>query len=507
MDSIVIKLVGGIVVVQFCWHLILWLRSPVRFVPGPWLARYTDAWYFWNLHKGHFENVNEELHKKYGSIVRYGPNRFSFSDEEASKAIYGHGTLFPKSSWYSSWVIPGTWTMFADQDIPRHAQNRRLYQNMYSMTSLLSYEPYVDECVDLFSQRLGEIAQGGASPVNMGHWMQCYAFDVIGYMTYSKRLGFLDHGKDIGNIISALELFLYEASVTGVYAWLHPYIHKLKSSLPGLQSAGRPYVISFTQERMAEHQAKPQAFKVDKNNMNNAVDFLTKFFAAHARDATSFSSYHIIAGCGMNMLAGSDTTAISLSAMLYYLLKHPDCLHKLRQEIEDFRIAGKIGDRHIKFKDTQEMPYLQAVIKEALRLHPAAGLPLERVVPTGGATIAGCFFPAGTIVGVNAWVEHRNIKIFGSDADTFRPERWLTDDSERLAVMNRHWMPFGLGTRTCLGRHISYLEISKLIPRLVKDFDFELAEHLKPATSHWETANYWFVKPRNFMVQVKSRSR
>ena len=72
-----------------------------------------------------------------------------------------------------------------------------------------------------------------------------------------------------------------------------------------------------------------------------------------------------------------------------------DLVHRrLREEVDEYQRQGKIG-QFVSFKQSQEMPYLQAVIKEALRMHPATGLPLERVVPAGGATIAGQFFPEG----------------------------------------------------------------------------------------------------------------
>ena len=94
------------------------------------------------------------------------------------------------------------------------------------------------------------------------------------------------------------------------------------------------------------------------------------------------------------MAAGSDTTAISLSATIYYLLKSLKTFEALRQEIDTHRGNGD-KSQHITFKESQDMPYLQAVLKEALRMHPATGLPLERVVPDGGVELCGRFFPVG----------------------------------------------------------------------------------------------------------------
>lgn len=101
-------------------------------------------------------------------------------------------------------------------------------------------------------------------------------------------------------------------------------------------------------------------------------------------------------------------------------------------------------NRRTTFKDSQEMPYLQAVLKEALRLHPATGLPLWRVVPEGGVQIGDHWLPPGSNVGVNTWVAHYDKNVFGEDAATFRPERWLDakeESPERLKVLDANYMP------------------------------------------------------------------
>jgi cytochrome P450 len=264
------------------------------------------------------------------------------------------------------------------------------------MSSLVSYESYVDECAELFSQRLQEVASVGAY-ADMGHWLQCYAFDVIGLITYSKRLGFLDRGEDIAGVIAALEDHLWYATFVGIFSWLHPYLFPIRNWLAGPTGTGRAYVIKFTQERIDEYQKEQRkGLPVNgaEDDTKTTTDFLTRFFEKNAEDPNSFTMYHLATGCVSNMVAGSDTTAITLSAILYYLLNNPRTFDALRQEIDERQREGRIS-HFITFKESQEMPYLQAVMKEALRMHPATGLPLERIVTAGGADICDRFFPEG----------------------------------------------------------------------------------------------------------------
>ncbi|KAF5985494.1 putative alpha-galactosidase C precursor [Fusarium bulbicola] len=308
-----------------------------------------------------------------------------------------------------------------------------------SMSSLVNYEAFVDECAELLKNRLSELCAAGQA-VDMHHWLQCYAFDVIGMITYGKRLGFLDRGEDVGNVINALGEILGYATIVGiVFPTLHNIIVPVMNFFAGSKGQGGAYVTAFTKARISETQSNPKAVILDDSDASTQ-SFLMKFLAKNTSKPDAFTSSHVISGCLINMIAGSDTTAISLSAVLYYLLKNPSCVDKLREEVDTFTANGQLST-YVTYKESQGMPYLQAVIKEALRLHPATGLPLERVVPKDGATISGRFFPEGAVVGINTWVAHRDRSVFGQDADSFSPERWLQDDEERAALMNRFWMP------------------------------------------------------------------
>ena len=144
------------------------------------------------------------------------------------------------------------------------------------------------------------------------------------------------------------------------------------------------------------------------------------------------------------------------------------------------------------------MPYLQAVMYEALRLHPAVGMSLPRVVPSGGFEVSGKYIPASATIGANPWVLHRNQEVYGEDVDAFRPERWLKEDT---GDMHRFFFAFGAGARMCLGRNISWMEMSKLVPTLFMHYNMELSE----PEAEWTTNCWWFVMQQGVNVRLSRR--
>ena len=210
----------------------------------------------------------------------------------------------------------------------------------------------------------------------------------------------------------------------------------------------------------------------DKNATRD--DLLSQFFKAKQNNPSFFHDGRVLVMAVSMAFAGSETTAISLAAVFYYLLRNRRSLDLLRKEIQDAIASGKLEPREdglTSWSESQSLPYLDACIKEAFRLHPAAGLPLERVTPPGGIEICGEKIPGGTIVGCNAWVIHKRSEIFGEDVDSYRPERWLEVNAEKRKEMDGTLFQFGAGSRTCIGKNISLLEIYKLVPSFLRRFD------------------------------------
>ena len=174
--------------------------------------------------------------------------------------------------------------------------------------------------------------------------------------------------------------------------------------------------------------------------------------------------------------ADAMSSSITLTALFYYLLRHPQFYARLQSEVDTQLPPEEAGHRFhtVSFASANTLPYLHACVQEAFRMHPANSFNAERIVPPSGATICGNLVPGGTVVGVNAWVVQRDRGVFGADADEFRPERWL-GPFDQVKQMEKTMFQFGAGDHICIGKNISLLEIYKLVPALMQNFEVGLA--------------------------------
>ncbi|KAJ5682896.1 hypothetical protein N7462_006061 [Penicillium macrosclerotiorum] len=491
--------------------------------PGPLVASVTDWWRFFDVYGRRPEITHRLLHKKYGDVVRLGPNSLSFADPQALKTIYGLNKGFIKSDFYivQQSIAKGhrLQSLFSSTDNDFHSQFRRCVSSAFAMSALVQYEPFVDNTTKLFLQQTNDIYVNNPNGCDFPRWLQFYAFDTIGEITYSKRHGFIEKNEDIEGIVAYLSsLFLYVAPI-GQIPFLDLLLLKnpiyLKLSQWGIVDSTFA-VARFAGNRMAERLPELAKGKSASELGVKSPDLLSKFLAANEAHP-EFMSQTLVQTMAVSMaFAGSETTAISLSAVFYFLLKHPAALECLRAEIDEAARAGVFADYEtglVTWHESQGLPYLDACIKEAFRLHPAAGLPLERVVPEDGCEIAGHFVPGGTVVGCSAWIIHMNKNIFGEDSEAYRPERWLPDENitktesgkgiedRRIKEMNGTMFQFGMGSRTCIGKNISLLEIYKLVPSMLRRFEIRL----KDPSQEWKLINAWFVKQANFETVFKSR--
>ena len=195
-----------------------------------------------------------------------------------------------------------------------------------------------------------------------------------------------------------------------------------------------------------------------------------------------------------------------MRALFYHVLKNPRIFKLLESEARA-TFAPFEPASHAK---ARALPYLEAVVKETLRYHPAVSMIMERIVPEGGLALPdGRVVPGGQMVGMNPYIVGRNRDVFGGDADEFNPDRWLRregegeeEHKERMQRWGQSLLAFGGGYRICLGRNLSMMEVYKVVPTLLATFDVALED----PNEEWWTCSRWFYRNKGVISTLKPRS-
>ncbi|EFR04740.1 pisatin demethylase [Nannizzia gypsea CBS 118893] len=463
-------------------------------IPGPFFARFTNIPRFFWVKSFNAHIIHITLHKKYGPIVRFGPNMVSVGDPNEIGTIYSFKKPWPKSDFYRSLLLKTRSKpvegIFATQNEAIHRALKRPISNVYSMSHLVSFEPYVDTAMRVFCEQLESRfakTESGSSktiPCNFGQWLQMFAFDVMGELTFSHRFGFMEKGEDIDGVMAELWSTLQKTALVTQMPWLgdvwtnNPILRFFRKNI---QSPGVIFAMRRVQERREIEKGELQ-----KEWTINNRDMLSRFMEVEANDP-SVPPFALLVWTSSNITAGSDSTAMFLRAMFYYLLHNPSTHKRLVAEFDEAAEAGNL-DELAGFRQAKDLPYFNACINEAGRMHPPLGLPMERVVPAEGAIVCGQRLEGGTVVGMSSWVVHHHKQTFGEDCDKWRPERWLCSP-EQSKYMEKCLLTFGAGHRNCIGKNIALLEIYKIVPTLLRRFHFELLDPNEGGD--WVVLNRW----------------
>jgi cytochrome P450 len=168
------------------------------------------------------------------------------------------------------------------------------------------------------------------------------------------------------------------------------------------------------------------------------------------------------------LTAGTDTSALTTEWAMALLLTHPEAMQKLRAELD----ANVGTTRLVEESDITNLPYLQCVVKETLRLYPVAP-----IIPAHEAmddcTVGGFAVRRGTMILVNAWAIHRDPKLWDAPEE-FRPERFLDAGGDMVTAVSM--LPFGLGRRRCPGEGLAMRLVSLTVAALVQCFEWGVGE-------------------------------
>ncbi|KAE8374016.1 cytochrome P450 [Aspergillus bertholletiae] len=509
--GLAVSLVGTLWIALAFWYLSTYLISPLRKIPGPFFAGWTNLWRIYHVTQGQSQVVLHELHKKYGPVVRIAPNVIDLDLPGMISTIYSTKGDYLKTEFYHGSSVKSNgriiYNLFSECDPNIHAQQKRPIAKYYSMTGVVPLEPHIDEMIKYLCQRLEEEFMDGSNAgktCKLDQWLLFYTWDVVGQATFSEPIGYLKNGFDFDGTIAISDTAMDYFSLVGQL----PILDHLLDKNP-IYRIGPPAFGNITNISVQHLLHRLQGKDASYHNAQKP-DFLDRFIDAKKSHPSIVDDNQIISYLMINMIAGADTTAITLNAVIYFALKNPRVWLRLQEEVVACQSNLEAAPSAVPYNVASSLPYLNAVVREAMRMHPGVSMTLERYVPPGGVTLPdGQHIPQGCIVGMNPYVIGRNQSVWGEDADVFRPERWLRDDSHeseeeyqaRLRLMNRSDLAFGGGSRVCIGRNLGLLEVYKVIATLILRYKIELAHPHRD----WKTHNSFFVRQEGVDVKLARR--
>ncbi|KAF3003269.1 hypothetical protein E8E14_003830 [Neopestalotiopsis sp. 37M] len=469
------------------WRIVLiayrlWLH-PLRSYPGPKLWAISDLpfTYTSNISGTGIRKISE-FHRRYGAIVRIGPNRLAMDGSIAWPQVYGRRLAgqpeFEKA--------PGIFARGVEHGIiaaPRdvHRRQRKQLGHAFSEVSMREQEATINQYVELLMQRVAEHAAQDRA-LNIVEWLNFTTFDIIGDLTFGESFGSLETSKYhpwVHNIFKGIKADAFLRACRN-----YPLLEPVLVSCLGGQQAGQGH------RNRALAKDKAMARMELGMEPKGRRDFMTHMLQPQRDGSPGLSTVEIMALSPLLVVAGSETTASALSGFFFYVNRNPRAKAIV---VDEIRAAFQDEDE-ITMLSTNRLEYLHATLEETLRMYPPAAILPARQCP--GAEIEGRFVPPGVICHVTPWSTFRDPKHFAAP-ESFCPERWLRPEhprhESRFSGDNQSvFKPFSNGPRDCIGKNLAYAEMRLITARLLYRFDVELLPgqdgwHAdQPAYTIWE---------------------
>ncbi|RWA09278.1 hypothetical protein EKO27_g5848 [Xylaria grammica] len=468
---------------------------PLSNVPGPYTWSASRLPFIISLLNGTIVHEFQQLHRKYGPVIRIAPDEVTFAGAEAWTDILQPREQFLKDPvWWAK--QPGNPDSIINAINPEiHARMRKTLAPAFTLRALRAQEPILHQYVNLLVEKLTQLASDASSSnetteFDIAPWFNYITFDIFGDLGFGESFNCLQNSRYhpwIALLFNSVKAASFVAA-----ARFYPLVEflLLKIIPPSLKKMQRDHyqqIVDKVERRLNYELERP--------------DIMSHVIAID--DKRGFSRDEINATFMVLTTAGSETTATVLGGTLNYLVSYPDKLHILSNEIRQ---------RFSTFEDITldvlfSLPYLNAVINEGLRLCPPIPWVLPRKVPASGATVCGTWIPGGTPVSIQQYTLNRDPSYFSS-ATSFLPERWLPDENSNQdsPFYNDHRdavQPFSVGPRSCLGEHLARAELRLVLAKLVWKFNFSAP---KGKVLEWEQLRtFLLVEKRPILVRMKPR--
>ncbi|KAI9720695.1 MAG: hypothetical protein M1828_005575 [Chrysothrix sp. TS-e1954] len=510
-----------LLLIPILYYLLPYLRNAsIRSIPGPPLASISNLWLLLQCRRASRYLAVDAAHKRYGTLVRIQPDHVSVADDAAIPLIYGHGNGFLKADFYDAFVSIHR-GLFNVRDRAAHTRKRKIVSNTFSQKSIGQFEPYIHSNLSDFVAQWDRIAEtgktlpNGYAPLDALHWFNFLAFDIIGDLAFGQPFGMVEKGADVAEVRlqhDAAPTFAPAIDVLNRRGEVSATLGCLPALKPYAKHLPDPFFrkgVAAVQNLAGIAVARVKARLENEEAQSERKDLLARLMEGKDETGAPLGREELTAEALTQLIAGSDTTSNTSCALLFHCLNTKGVVEKLQRELDE---AVPDGVEVPDYEMVRDLPYMDKVIKETLRIHSTSSLGLPRQIPAtspalsgqgsktgtpGSVTIAGHAFPPGTVLSVPAYTIHHSKEIWGPDADSFDPERW---DKDRLTERQKNaFIPFSYGPRACVGRNVAEMELALIVSTVFRRYEWELRQ------TGMETREGFLRKPMGLKVGMRRR--
>jgi cytochrome P450 len=365
------------------WSVYTLFLHPLSDYPGPKLAAITPLVHVvWDI-QGKQHSVITSLHDKYGDVVRIAPNALAYRAASGWKDIYGHRKkgqkVFRKDPALYAPTPNGVNAIITAQE-DAHQRMRRLLTHAFSNKALKAQEEILQTYADMLIEKLrGIMGNTSSQRIDIARWFNFTTFDLIGDLAFGEPFGCLSSSTYHWWVLIILDAV--KASAYLKIFWFYSFLLPLAKFLVPkdlIEKRTKSFNLSVekVRRRLARGTTRP--------------DF-TSYILKHTKEGLGMSLEEMDANSAVFVLAGSETTAALLCGAVYYLNRHRDKYQRLVREIR----GSFAKEEDISLAALVELPYLNAVLMESMRVYPPIPSMLPRIVPEGGAMINERYVPGG----------------------------------------------------------------------------------------------------------------
>lgn len=355
---------------------------PLSAFPGPKSFAATRVSHVRSLLRGQLSQTVKELHDEYGEVVRIGPDELSFTAAQAWKDIYGHRQGhkgLQKDPVFYGLPPEGVHQIVSTPSDADHSRMRRLLAHAFSEKALREQEPLIISYVDTFVDKLRQQIHGPVGgKVDLVRWYNFTTFDIIGDLAFGESFHCLEH-KEYHSWVSTIFKSIKFLAYLQVARRFPPLTEAINLFLPRQLREQRRKRMQYNKDRVDK--------RLELGTDVDRPDFIS--YILRHNDEKGMSRLEIQACAAILTTAGSETTASLLSGVTFHLLNNPDAYKKLVDEVRTtFKHEGEINSIAV-----AQLPYLNAVLEEGLRMYPPTPCAIPRVTSPEGDEICGQWIP------------------------------------------------------------------------------------------------------------------